>query len=444
MTRSTILAISVWLVGTANSVFAFDATKWKYRGEVTIESGTEEYCRLLLTPEIYNVARIDLADIRLVDSNGKQVPYVTVKPKDTEERRQYKPAIINRSTSADKASLVTLDFGEQVIKNSIEAITQGDNFRRAVKVEGSNGNVEFFTVVERAYVFAVDIRRRFEQVDLPNNDYRYLRITVWPMQEETNSPVIKRVETFKVTGNLAKRQTVEMILTEHKEDEKKNLSNYVYDLAYRHLPISEIELDVASDSFYRYVTVKGRGEATQKVKLDSEDNRERFTEVVVPWTGMTTDTIYRYTESDGQKREKLVLRTPTGMRAYRYLKIEISNYDDEPVVVKSASAKMIADQMVFSAESNAKLTVYVGSASEGLPQYDIRYRLNNPLELKTRAANPGSITDNPLFVEAGEKPAPWTERHRILLLIAMIAAVLVLGRFILKSFKSIQSEQPQG
>jgi hypothetical protein len=443
MRKSIILAISVWLVVATNSVFAFDSAKWKYRAEVTIESGTEDYCRLLLTPEVYNAARVDLGDIRLVDSNGKQVPYTIVKPKDTEERQHYKPAIINRSTSADKAALITLDFGEQVIKNSIEVITQGDNFRRPVKVEGSNDNVEFFTLVQRAYAFAVGHGRRFEQVDLPTNDYRYLRITVWPMQEETNSPVIERAETFKVTRNLAKHQTADMTLAEHKEDEKTKSSIYVYDFVYRRLPINEIELDVASDSFYRFVTLDSRDEATRKVKLDSEDNRGRFTEVEVPWERITTDTIYRYTQPTGQKREKLLLQLPPGRSTHRYLRIEISNYDDEPVVVKSASAKIITDQIIFPSESNAKLAFYVGSASEGLPRYDLKYRLNNPSELKTRAATLSGITENPLFREATEKPPPWTERHRVLLLIAMAAVVLVLGGFILKSFKSIRSEQPQ-
>jgi hypothetical protein len=80
---------------------------------------------------------------------------------------------------------------KQTIKNTIEVITQGDNFRRAVKVEGSNNNVEFFTLVEQAYTFAVEQNRRFEQVDLPVNDYRYLRISVQPMATEENNPVTK-------------------------------------------------------------------------------------------------------------------------------------------------------------------------------------------------------------------------------------------------------------
>ncbi len=443
MAKSRILAIVVLLGGMVSSVFALDLAGWKYRAEVTIEDGTSEYCGLILTPEVYDAARLDLADIRLVDAGDEQVPYVLAKPKDITERHKYKPRVINRSTSADRAAMVTLDFGKQVVKNSLEVETRGNNFRRAVKVEGSNDNVRFFTLVERAYVFAISYDRRFEQVDLPANDYRYLRISVLPMAEGEKSPVINEVRAFKTERELAKRQPVEMIHVEHSEDEKSRSSIYVYDLAYRRLPVSEIELDIADDSFYRYVTLEGRDAATRKVKLDSEDNRQRFREVEVRWERIISDAIYRYTTADGKKWEKVVLRLPSERRVYRYLKTTVKNYDDKPVTVRSASAKMITHKVVFAAEGNATATLFVGSESARPPRYDLKRRLNNPLQVKARVAKLGNIIDNPLFGQFEEKPAAWTEKHKVLLLIILVAMVLVLGGFILKSFKSIRSEEVQ-
>jgi len=339
--------------------------------------------------------------------------------------------------------MVTLDFGRQVVKNSLDVETRGNNFRRAVKIEGSNDNVEFFTLVEKAYVFAVSYNRRFEQVDLPANDYRYLRISVLPMAEGEKSPVINEVRAFKTERELAKRRPVEMVHVEHSEDEKSSSSIYVYDLAYRRLPVSEIELDVVDDSFYRYVTLEGRDAATRRVKLDSEDNRQRFREVEVRWERIISDTIYRYTTADGKKWEKLVLRLPSEGRVYRYLKITIKNYDDKPVTVRSASTKMIAHKIVFAAKDNTPPILYVGSESARTPRYDLKQRLSHPLQVKARVAKLSNITDNPLFGQAEEKQIAWTEKHRVLLLIIMVAVVLVLGWFILKSFKSIRSEEVQ-
>ena len=439
--RILLTATALLLGGIVNSVFAIELTEWKYKADITIEDGTGEYCKLILTPDVYNDARPDLGDIRLVNTSGEQVPYVLVRPKDTTERQKYVPDAINRSTNSDRAAMVTLDFGKKTVKNSIEVITEGNNFRRAIKVEGSNDNIEFFTLVEQAYIFAVTYNRRFEQIDLPKNDYRYLRITVWSMAMEEKSPVIDAVKAFKTEKSLAERHPVEMTLKEQIEDEKNNSSIYVYDLVYRRLPVSEIELEVADDSFYRYVTIEGRDSETREVKVYSEDNRQRTRNIEVKWERIISNTIFRYTDAKGQKQEKLALDIPEGTKVHRYLKTTIRNYDDRPVVVKSASANMIADKMVFTNIDDVAPTLYVGSEDTRTPQYDLAYRLSNPLQVKARAAKLSGIIDNPLFGQVKEKPVAWTEKHKILLLIIMVVTALVLGGFILKSFKSIQSEQ---
>ena len=84
-------ATALLLAGIVNSVFAIELAEWKYKADVTIEDGTSEYCKLILTPNVYNGARLDLGDIRLVNTSGEQVPYVLVRPKDTTERQKYVP-----------------------------------------------------------------------------------------------------------------------------------------------------------------------------------------------------------------------------------------------------------------------------------------------------------------------------------------------------------------
>jgi len=443
MTKSKILFTAVVLIGTFSNVFAIDLAEWKYRADVRFQGYFVGYHKFVLTDEIYNVARGDLGDIRLVGEDGEQIPYVLAKPKDIMETVRYEPAIINRSTDENLSALVTLDFGKQTVKTSIEVKTGGNNFRRAVKVEGSNDNVEFFTLVEQAYVFAIgDERdRRFNSIDLPANDYRYLRISVEPMATEKESPVINEVEAFKIEKSPVERQVIELVQMEHHEDEKTNSSVYVYDTGYLNLPITEIKADIFDESFYRYVTVEGRDAATRKVEVYSEDNRQRFKDVEVRWKGILSNTIYRYITENGKKYEKLVLHIPAGGHVYRYLKITIKNYDDKPVTISSVSAKMIAHRIVFESDGSSEPTLYVGAEDSKKPQYDIARRLTKPLEVKAGTAMLGNISDNPLFGQAEAKPLAWTEKHKVLLLIVLGTMAVILGGFIFKSFKSIQSEQ---
>jgi hypothetical protein len=448
MIKSRLLNITiVVLFGFSNIIYAFDVSKWRYKADVIIEDVNSKYYTLPLTPQVYNIARLDLGDIRLIDdTKGKQVPYLLFKPQDITEKQTYKPEVLNRSTHKDKSAMVTLDFGKQTMKNSIEVITSGNDFRRAVKIEGSNDNIEFFTLVERAYTFAVSNNKRFERIDLPANDYRYLKIRVWPMEGEKESPSIEDVRTYKIERKPAKRQpiNVDMVLTGHSEDEKNNLSVYTYDLGYRNLQIDEISLNVTDDAFYRYVTVEGRDNAKRKVRIDSEDGRQRFKEVEVPWMGIVSDTIYRYITDDGKKHEKLVLDMLSGRRLNRYLRITIKNYDDKPIIVTQTVARMIPHNLIFSIEDNNLPTFYVGSESAVSPRYDLQHRLNNPSQIEAGTARLGDITDNPLFVQTEDKPVvSWTEEHKILLPVILVIVVVVLAGFILKSFKSMQNESIQ-
>ncbi|MHC4335318.1 MAG: DUF3999 family protein [Planctomycetota bacterium] len=428
------------LLAAAGNLRALDLAPFEYRAPVSVEQGAAPYARLSLTPEVYDAARLDLGDIRLVGPDGNQIPYILARPEDQTRKLRYQPKLINRSTNRRSAAMVTLDFGRLTVKNSIEVQTGGSNFRRAVRVEGSNDNVEFFTVVQRAYVFAVNRNRRFEQIDLPANDYRYLRIIVEPMTTEENAVAIRQVRAFKLEKRDAERRSVQMTLTRHREDPNNRLSIYEYDLKYRHLPVNEIHLRVADESFYRYVTVEGRDATTKKVKIPSEDNRPRYKEVEVRWRRMVSDAMYRYAAPDGQQRERLMLRLPTE-RAHRYLRIVIKNYDDKPLLVSSASVKMIPHQIVFPIKQETDAKFYVGASSLAPPVYDLRHRLGRPLQVEARKAAIANIADNPLFVQAPAKQLPWSERHKVLLLIILAVAALVLGGFILQSFKSIKTEQ---
>jgi hypothetical protein len=336
--------------------------------------------------------------------------------------------------------LATLDFGGQTVKNSIEVETAGDNFRRAVKVEGSNDNVQFFIIVDRAYIFAVSdkTRHRFSTIDLPSNDYRYIRITVSPMTAEETKPAINEVRAFKIEKKPAQKQVVEMIQTEHTEDVNYHTSNYVYDLKFRRLPVVEIELNTDDASFYRCVTIQGRDTATQKVKIDSEDNRQRFSEVEVPWNTITTDAIYRYTDAGGKKYERLAL--PISWReAYKYIRVVVSNYDDQPIAIRSASAKMMPHKIIFPVPTDKSAKLYVGNESASHPQYDLARRLTNPMQVKTTQAALAGLTDNPAAGKIRQN-LPWTEQHKILLLVVLVVVVLVLGVFMLSSVRSIQRQ----
>lgn len=332
MKKLKIATLAFLMVLVGRMAFALDTGPWKYRADITILDYNTEYLRVELTPEIYDAARPDLGDIRLVNAKGEPVPYILSKPTD----------------------------------------------------------------------------------------------------------IVEGVEPRPLT----------MKLTEHSEDEENNISVYVYDIGYYHLPVNEIELEVADDSFQRYVTILGRDAATKKVRIEGEDNRQRFREVEVSFKQITSGTIYRYTTADGETKENLTLHIGSGPRAYKHLKLTIRNYDDKSLTVPSATARIIPHSIFFAlAEARTDtpdddvITLYVGCESASMPRYDLRHRLADTTKIKAGETILGKIAEN----QRAEikKPVAWTEKHKALLVIILIVVVVVLARFIFKSFKAIQTEKSQ-
>ncbi|OQA00162.1 MAG: hypothetical protein BWY69_01844 [Planctomycetes bacterium ADurb.Bin401] len=431
----------IFILIIASNAFAIDLKDWKYVSQISFAEPSEYYS-LELTPQIYDLAKKDLFDLRIIDANGLQVPYIIVRPHDIARRTRFSPTIINRSTTPQNASLITLDFGSQLTKNSLDVITKGTSFRRAVKIEGSNDNINFFIVVSEAFVFAVEDKNfsRFNEIEMPANDYRYLRITVYPMPDEKNAPMINDVQAFINENKPAPRTTIAIRAENYIEDHNENLNIYEYDLSFKNLPISEIQLSFADLSFYRQVTIEGRNAAKRRVRINSEDNRERYEDVNENWNYVTGSVVYRYVSSDGKVHHNAALPISS---AYRYLRFIVRNYDDRPLKLLSAFAEMTPHKLIFSGQDfSLPLSLYVGCQSASKPQYDLVQKISNPLELPTAPAIAEMVTDNPLFAKSPEKPIPWTEKHKSILFIALIAIVLIVGAYMLKSFKSIK-QTPQ-
>jgi hypothetical protein len=173
-------------------------------------------------------------------------------------------------------------------------------------------------------------------------------------------------------------------------------------------------------------------------QIESEDNRERFTESPVPWNHITSDTIYNYADNAGKKHERLAVPVGSGS-SYRYIKIEIKNYDDRPIVINSASAKMIPSKIVFPTPKENTAKLYVGCDSAGSPQYDLARRLADSAQAVKAKSGLEAFVENPAFAQIANK-LPWTEQHKSIMLAVLVLVVIVLGVFIMKSMKSISKQ----
>ncbi len=362
-----------------------------------------------LDRDVYEGARADLGDLRVVDGRGGEVPYLLDRGQPEGGAPETRPAARNRGWRADGAATAVLDFGGRFPKRRLELRLSGANFRRRVAVEGSDDAGRWTTLVDEAWVFAVPGPEpaRYESVELPENDFPVLRVVVHPAPDERGRPAI---EDAWVPGEGRAPRREESIAPRWSEAQETRAGEtwLTLDLGARHQPFTAIELDAADERFFREVRVEARREPPP-------GGGER-------WDEVGRGQVHRL-EYGGRRRECLRIEA-TGRS--RGLRVRVRNRDDRPLRVRAVTVRVPVERLLFEALQPGTYRVTYGSGDRLTPVYDLT-RTAGDVVTWGRAARPVALGPVLRLAAGGEAAPPWTERHPALLWAGLVVVVLCLG-----------------
>src|SRR5437870_4125583 len=122
-------------------------SSWAFFVEVNPRSAAPGKFNLVVPPAVLDKSREDLADLRLLDAKGLEIPYALRIRREVDEKQQIGARLFNQAIVGTKASEVSVDLGETPGEhNEVEIETSGRNFRRRVDVEGSDSGKEWRTL----------------------------------------------------------------------------------------------------------------------------------------------------------------------------------------------------------------------------------------------------------------------------------------------------------
>jgi hypothetical protein len=124
-------------------------------------------------------------------------------------------------------------------------------------------------VAEEVWLFDVSLPSQNFKVDtikFPANNFRYLRLTVYNMTDDSRRITIETVKSaFQRTELEKELEPVAVKQMVVSQDEKKNQSIIELDLGFRNLPVAGIQLETTTPYFYRGYELLGRNEPKEKV-----------------------------------------------------------------------------------------------------------------------------------------------------------------------------------
>lgn len=380
--------------------------------EQAIEVSQPGRAAVVIDSHVYAQARTDLADLRVVDERGALVPYL-IERTTTAVVSPLQPALLNREFEPARSESVTLDFERAVKKHALQLRLSGDNFRRHVRVEGSDDGRSWSTLTDAAYVFAVPgvPASRFEMVRFPENDRRFLRLRV-----EYDEPGARRIQILSVQGLASPQRVASTSLLRPRltriEDPERHETHLVLDLGVRAQPFEEIRLEIDAGSFFRVATVEGRRDPTPVAGRPLEPVR---------WAWLGEAAVYRYVEH-GRAREQLGIVLQGRERAVR---LRLRNRDDQPLRIEQVSVVVPIERLLFEAESGRRYRLQYGASTATAPSFDLARTAGDPA---TWGASASLVRLGPARPLApGQDTRPWTERYPRLLWIGLVAVVAALG-----------------
>ena len=414
--------------------------RWARVADVRLDGPPAQgVAELSLPPEVFAAARTDLGDLRLATRAGAFVPYVLRvdrgrkgQPISYAPTRMFNPVFL-----PGRESSVTVDFGGNAPRTDVDVQTPGTNFRRRVTVEAGPDGQSWQVLRKTDWLFRVSYEGGTfskARVALPDNDFRYLRVTVFNAPDDPEKVAIASVRAWSIKDTPPQTVGVPVISAVAAEKPKLKTTEIEADLGFEKLPLYEIALAFSEANFLRRVEVLGRDRRTEIITERVEDAPPRRREVEVPWTALAGGTVHRFSSPQGQAESQgLTLRLEGGRR---YVLVRIHNGDNAPLTFTGLTARRLQTYLAFQPAGVGSCRLYVGNPAADGPQYDLAHFIDRLRAQGVTKAALGPVGPNPLFA-VETKPVPWSERYRSLLWVALLAVLGVLTVLVIRQARRI-------
>ena len=371
-----------------------DETQFRYtRGLSAQSASTERSAPVHFEPDgpMYGHARLDFADLRILDSQGQQVPWRT---EPLPAAVASRPVTVVARGRRDGVVTVVLDRGPvPSIVDRVSLVIPDTAFVGSAVVQGSNTAAEgTYARLSTTPIYAVKgaVDARSTTAVFPPSDYRYLLVQARGVSRITGASVAR------VPGE----STLVTVPAKTRRRDQQRATVVRLDLGFANVPVDAVRVRSSTPRYVRDVVVEGSGDGSTFVGVGGGE--------VARFKGVELSRL------DVQAR-------------YRYLRVTIRNGDDAPLARLRVTAEARARPLLVAEGYRLPFRLLYGSGSVSAPAYDFA-RLP-PAATGFERAREG-VLGTERANEAFEAPADtrsFFERHDGLVEVALVLAALAVA-----------------
>lgn len=378
---------------------------FRYHRPVQAANAGQHYA--VIDEAVWKHARPDLGDLRLY-AGQTETPYALVVERGSIDHAHKGLTVFQQSVIEGKTQFF-IDMTGVAEYDHVDLTLGTKNFVAHARVDGQDDlHAPHWALLGDSILY--DLSRenlgRNTMLRLPRAAYRYLRVTIdGPVKpEDVQGAASEMREEQKAVWRDVDSSP------QQSQDGNKTLLKFQVP---ENVPVEKLLFDIApgQSNFRRQVEIRnekgeyiGSGEINRihmvraGQKIDSDDQDVEFSEI-------------------GQKS----------------LDVRINNGDDPPLQIRGARLQQLERRIYFNPPAQLQLTLYYGDEKLDRPVYD--YAKLFQKDSNAALAQLGAESANRAYTGRPDD-RPWSERHPVVLWIAIIAAVLVLGAIALRSMRA--------
>ena len=402
---------------------------------------------LPINKDVVNLSKKnDLSDIRIIDKNKNEIPYILVKSNQNNQSvkdDKVNVKILENSLTKDNKRILIIDTNrEGVLYNDLYLYHDNNstNFRKKVKVYISDtflkaSSPEWRTFEQKNTIYNYTDKENFTvekmNINLSGISSRYLKIEL--------------IDDIDFDKNIKTNNKLSIISAEVKylKDENKILGakvkdylsgNFTFDNLFIFKDVDlldNIQRDNRTEIIY-----KGEIDVEEFLLKVNESDKNFNRSVVIQgtnndidWNIISNGNIYRI-DSPVYKGEKLNIKIPVS--TYKKFKVIIQDNNNKPLdILKTGQVKIQNSGILFSLNEDiniSDLRLMVGNNTELSPVYDIKSIINYFEDISPKILEYDNLSKNADYVPV-KKIIPFGERNKIFLNIGLIIFIIIIGIF---------------
>lgn len=395
---------------------------WRYSRPIELSPAKEtRLASVVVPPDVYPHAQASLADVRVIDNSGGEVPYAHYVRMGSSNSVSIPTQVLENSFSPGHYTQVVLRTQKRVpFHDAVRIDTSETDFIEWAEVAASDDATTWRIVQPRAPIFRFQKEGRSgtQTISYSENNARYLRVRI--ADGKSKFPVTG-AEILYQTSEPAELVPVDVNLVPD-PNAPPHSTSWIADAGRSAAPVAEVRFDVPEPA-----------EFIRSVAFATSSDKQI-------WSTWTTGEIYRYRQSNSSgnhMQEQLTLKLPYGVTTARYWRLEIQNGDDPPLANVAPLFYTTPRHLVFEQRPGRTYRIIYGEYRATAPQYDLERRLGTAQEMAAVAGTAGPEEENSNYSD----PRPWTEQHTTILWVIVGLVALVLA---ISAIRALKRSGPSG